>query len=695
MLPPQTIPERKWEIVRHKKFPALLTDGLTKEWCIAIHLFWVAVRRLSKSSGWLFTALYIKQSSVALQRFAAGDTIPTGMSPSVSLTRRGLPRIIPPFHRARISAGDVAIIQLYMSLFTVSKLIPLAPRATRKTFESIVTPVADLDSLISLVSDLRDVMNLLIRRYMPFVQTIPLNQGLRFVPTWKSLPTGPWLSRFGGTDGKRIVPSCFSALPYELANFASLVQFVHARGEQFSHGVLWPPFTRFAKDSFNKRITEQSLEIFEATIGPYLPTTEQLGIPMCPGRLSAVCSGDGKLRLFAIGNYVNQRLLYPVHQWCADVLRRLPMDGTFNQSAPLDRLAGSPGVIYSVDLKSATDRWPLLVMFEFVQALFDRSFASSVVNTTLGTNLFDVTFTKSQRSVSFVAGQPLGYYSSWPLFALSHHLIVWFAAELIRPGRYFDRYALLGDDIVIADKPVALMYMNILERMGVGISHSKSITSSSGACEFAKKFRLFHCSVDVSPVSVKNLSKALCPIDWYNLTLTLNRPVRLSTLLRVGGFGFRASSRPLSSRTHGKRVRRLIALRLYGILPLYIWFHCILGYFPSPEVIGAVIERLREHYAPVDPRLPPLAHFPYPGMHDFLEWSLYRGWMEQYLKYLKWYCKVALNPSAELQDFLDPPVYVATWHRPKVDLSTFRFGVMFRVIDWVSEETVRGRAVLG
>lgn len=108
-----------------------------------------------------------------------------------------------------------------------------------------------------------------------------------------------------------------------------------------------------------------------------------------------------------------------------------------------------------------------------------------------------------------------------------------------------------------------------------------------------------------------------------------------------------------------------------------------------------MIERLREHYAPVDPRLPPSSHFPYPGMCDFLEWSLYRGWMDQYLKYLKWYCTVALSPSAKLQDFLDPPVYVATWHRPKVDLSTFRFGVMFRIIDWVSEETLRGRRVLG
>lgn len=126
------------------------------------------------------------------------------MTPSVSLTRRGIPRIIPSFHRKRIAARDPVIIQLYMSLFSVSKLIPLAPRVTKKTFESIVTPVTDLDSLIFLVSDLKDTINLLIRRYLPFVHTLPLNQGFQFVPTWKSLPTGPWLSRHSGLDGKRI-----------------------------------------------------------------------------------------------------------------------------------------------------------------------------------------------------------------------------------------------------------------------------------------------------------------------------------------------------------------------------------------------------------------------------------------------------------------------------------------------------------
>lgn len=126
-----------------------------------------------------------------------------------------------------------------------------------------------------------------------------------------------------------------------------------------------------------------------------------------------------------------------------------------DQTAPLIRLVPSK-TCFSYDLKSATDRWPLVFMFETLALLFDRSFASSVVNTTLGTNLFEVPFVKRALSqVSFVTGQPLGYYGYWPLFAFTHHVLVWWAAEQVRPGILFDRYAILGDDVLITDPLVA------------------------------------------------------------------------------------------------------------------------------------------------------------------------------------------------------------------------------------------------
>lgn len=45
-----------------------------------------------------------------------------------------------------------------------------------------------------------------------------------------------------------------------------------------------------------------------------------------------------------------------------------------------------------------------------------------------------------------------------PLFALSHHLIIWWAAEKEMPGKKFRHYAVLGDDVVIGDMGVAKWY---------------------------------------------------------------------------------------------------------------------------------------------------------------------------------------------------------------------------------------------
>lgn len=43
----------------------------------------------------------------------------------------------------------------------------------------------------------------------------------------------------------------------------------------------------------------------------------------------------------------------------------------------------------------------------------------------------------TRKFLRFASRQPPGYLSSWPLFALSHHLLVWIAAEREDPGRRF------------------------------------------------------------------------------------------------------------------------------------------------------------------------------------------------------------------------------------------------------------------
>lgn len=219
----------------------------------------------------------------------------------------------------------------------------------------------------------------------------------------------------------------------------------------------------------------------------------------------------------------------------------------------------------------------------------------------------------------------------------------------------------------------------------MSISLEKSLTSKEGACEFAKRFLVKRMTIDVSPLSLRKIAQVRSPLSWYNFMLDTMYPLRISTQLRIAGFGLKACSRPLHSTKHGKRCRRLLIMRYYGMLPCTLWLAVATGFVPTSQVLGRVIDRLRERFVPNDPITPPDAAFPYPGMRDFLEWSLYQGWMRQYLKYPHRYCAVALDPAVSLEAFIDPPVYCQTWYTPKVDLSTFRFGVMFQVYDWVVE----------
>ena len=117
--------------------------------------------------------------------------------------------------------------------------------------------------------------------------------------------------------------------------------------------------------------------------------------------------------------------------------------------------------------------------------------------------------------VGFQAGQPLGYRSSWPLFAFTHHVLVWWCAEQVYPGRRFTDYALLGDDIVIADKEVACVYERALSRLEVGISKRKSLISDRGAAEFAKRFLVKGLSKDLSPISAKAVLNSHHPYGRY------------------------------------------------------------------------------------------------------------------------------------------------------------------------------------
>ncbi|AWL21855.1 RNA dependent RNA polymerase [Chenopodium quinoa mitovirus 1] len=673
---------------------------LHKETGLAAVAFARVVFRLVRKSGLLFTSLYLKQCGVSLQRYYAGSySKQDSLSVPVSLTRTGLPKIIPVYIRRVIRKNDDRAdkwVRTYLSWFSASRLVELAPSVTSSTFASIHEPIKDIGSVKEVLSVLKMRGRRLVSTYLPFARSIPVYQGLKWEPTWKSTPmTTKFVSRYRSLTPEELSTlddtNIFSNLKHELASFMYNINKIHSLPEGFfSPGCLWPEWIIYPFDF--KRTTEianWSLEWFERRIGPHMSSIVSAyqihpPVPLFTGKLAQTLPGAGKRRIFAICNYVKQMLLKPIHSWAMKILSSIPMDGTFNQVAPLLRLAKIKRThVYSFDLKSATDRWPLPIIYTCVASFFGETYASSVVNSTLGLNTFrvDKPIVSRMSEIAFRCGQPLGYYGSWSLFALSHHLVVWLAADLAYPSREtpFRDYAVLGDDVLIADTNVALEYKSLLSRLGVSISESKSIISETGAIEFAKKYWVKGMQVDLSPVSLKSLLGARHTIGLCQIGAKYD--LDFNTLLRIGGAGYRVRSRQLSTLNRKWEKIRAVQVKLTGQraqLPIEFWIGrgCPL----DPYLKGKIIVYLRKEFKPKELRLTPEGLL-FDGEVEIAERTVIHNWMKQWLKWIYWYYSVAMSPDVKLDQFFDAPICATSWKRNQIDLNLKRFSALWRCYD--------------
>jgi len=125
---------------------------------------------------------------------------------------------------------------------------------------------------------------------------------------------------------------------------------------------------------------------------------------------------------------------------------------------------------------------PLSLQMRIFERLFGKEKAAAWAHVLVGYEYPS----KDGPAVKYAAGQPMGAYSSWPAMALTHHLIVRVSA--LRAGYpHFNAYALLGDDLVIANAAVALQYKALCAALDMPISEAKSHVSEK-IFEFAKRW---------------------------------------------------------------------------------------------------------------------------------------------------------------------------------------------------------------
>jgi hypothetical protein len=531
---------------------------------------------LIKSQGVAGLSKWMKACSVLLMQSLSGEphlsTRPVG--PAVARTRgRKLPRVIPVGHRRMIVRGSRWVIRLWLSLFSLYRVLDWKGKVNLATIEAkgVPTPISFVISLSKFVP--------IFFKYRSMFKRSPTTLVACIRP---SLTTGP-----NSLNGW---PSAFSSL-FDAATwlkhplYATLVSYCFVTGQM---GFLYP-IEYLGTQMWKPRVPGERMvkEVRHVSVKPRLisPNSkgERVEIRTSQGggwdiitfyakgtRLSSVTESmfggtdepkglalgklgkkfePGKVRLFAIVDYWTQCLMQPVHDWAFDILRGIPQDGTFDQLKPLKRLVNRmerSGIrrSWSYDLSAATDRFPLWVQRSLLSGIFSDRFGTLWARLLAGRKYAHRSKGVIVNSSVYATGQPMGALSSWGVFSLSHHLVVQFCAWRVGYKRWFDLYALLGDDIVIADEKVAKEYVTVMEALGVKIGLAKSLVGANRSLEFAKRFILE--GVDVSPISLKEYHVAKSHIPSLNELIPKVQSLvdlRLCHVLRGLGFGYKAVSR--------------------------------------------------------------------------------------------------------------------------------------------------------
>jgi len=285
------------------------------------------------------------------------------------------------------------------------------------------------------------------------------------------------------------------------------------------------------------------------------------------GRLSMKVEAAGKIRVFALVDYWTQVSLRPLHRWIFSLLKEIPQDGTFDQLKPIKRLLKrmpKGATVYSFDLSAATDRIPVLLQGFLLAVVFGRQFASCWRALLCGRTYFVGTRLAKRAGLAsphltYAVGQPMGALSSWGMLALVHHAMVQYSAWKAGYKTWFDLYAILGDDVVIACDRVASQYRKLCEVIGVEIGIAKSLIAEGGTLEFAKRF--FFRGEDVSGLPIKFWAAAQNTMGVTHALSAWYPTGTLANFLRAMGIGFKGASMGTSRwNAIPRRLRALLVL---------------------------------------------------------------------------------------------------------------------------------------
>jgi hypothetical protein len=469
--------------------------------------------KIKKHQGLKGLTSYLKTCSVSCQQALGGHVHPnlTDLNTRVSRTAAGIPKVLPVLWRSEIFTRPI-LARYILSIFAIYRFFlyesAVKVKAITSPFSGDAAFLASLDNYIPIF-----FKTLSKSGAFPVWEGLdPEYEGDSLFPILTQSPTskgiGLWSSHRISVMRAWLV---LSTNPAYKATYDALYNLMRHFDVPL-HAQIFHPLSRF----FGK--------IFLPLGETYL------------GKLGLKQEAAGKMRVFAMVDPITQWALLPIHRFIFDkILSKLPMDGTFHQTKPLER-SRNWKELYSLDLSSATDRLPISLQANIIEFMWPG------MGGFWKTSLVDRPYynPETKTGIYYAVGQPMGAYSSWAMLALTHHFIVQVAAwkACVTPiGTLFKEYAVLGDDVVIGNSAVKDQYLLIIKKIGVECGLHKSLLSPSGtALEFAK--RTWHLGIDVSPITIKDLGAALLSVPNL-VSFMRHHHVPLPKALAIAGFGYK------------------------------------------------------------------------------------------------------------------------------------------------------------
>lgn len=547
----------------------LVSGGLTRSKVIQLATFAKWTANMVRKQGKEGLVQYLKTSHTMLMQGLPGSElkVPSREISKVAVAARAsnLPAIIPSYARGFIRRGDVHTIRFWLTLLGMYRILLIDPKYKLNT---ITKPGVKLERafLLEWVAFVRskfirglevhtgekllDVGTDVLER--PSVFAIMKSSADLPNVDWEEGEVGPSTSfgcRFNAakrwtegqwgwslfrylsvTPGGTGTTQSLWTLMLEVAEAAQIAQ-IRTGSETVLESI---------KKAKSLRARQRARKLDEFANGSKVN-----------GRLSVKIEPAGKARVFALVDYWTQVALKPLHEWIFSVLREIPQDGTYDQLKPVKRLLKKVDLqakIHSFDLSAATDRIPVLIQGLILGQIFGRHLAATWRallcnrNYYLGANHAKAAGLGSKGvNLRYAVGQPMGALSSWAMLALTHHAMVQFAASRAGKRGWFDLYAVLGDDVVIAEEQVAREYRKLCEQIGLEIGIAKSLVARGKTLEFAKK--LFFQGELVSGLPVKFWAAAQHSAGVAHALSAWYPTGSLANFVRSLGVGFKGASK--------------------------------------------------------------------------------------------------------------------------------------------------------